>query len=204
MTMSQPTPTHYTVEDQGNSQRFIIPSRKIWFVIATTGFGVLIWTIGSIILAFFLPALFSSILNPPDAEEIGVLHIIIAAIILAMLVFWAFLGVFIVRIFLWHIGGKEIIDVTPQSIKLCRQIFNLGRTKVYHAEGIKNLRFAPPSKAPNLSDTAVDPYGISLTIDWLAFEYNNTKTIWFASGIDEAEAKHLLDIIKQHLAQKTV
>ena len=198
MTKSQPTPTHYTVKNLGISHQFIIPSRKIWYVIATTGFGVLIWTIGCITLAIFLPALLNSILNPTDVEEIGVFHLIIAAVILASLVFWAFLGVFIVRMFLWHIGGKEIIEVAPQSIELRRQIFNLGRTKVYLAEHIKNLRFAPPSKAPDLPDTVVDPYGISLTIDWLAFEYDK-KTVWFARSINDTEAKHLLEAIKQYL-----
>lgn len=196
--MSQPIPTSYTVKNLGTSHQFIIPSRKIWYVIATTGFGVLIWLAVSVILAIFLPALLNSVLNPTDVEEIGVLHLIIAAVILASILFWAFLGLFIGRIFLWHIGGKEVIEVTPQSIKLRRQIFNLGRTEVYRAEGIKNLRFAPPSKAPDLPDTAIDPYGISLTIDWLAFEYEK-KTVWFARSINEAEAKHLLEAIKQCL-----
>lgn len=194
--MAQPIPTHYTVKNLGASHQFIIPSRKIWYVIATTGFGVLIWTAVSVILAIFLPTLLNSVLNPTDVEEIGVLHLIIAVVILASILFWAFLGLFIGRIFLWHIGGKEIIEVTPQSIKLCSQIFNLGRTKIYRAEGIKNLRFAPPSKAPDLPDTVIDPYGISLTIDWLAFDYEQ-KTVWFARSINEAEARHLLEAIKQ-------
>ena len=198
MTTSPATPLHYTVKNLGTSRQFIIPSRKIWYVLATTGFGVFIWVLASIILAAFLPGLFNSILNPTDVEEIGVLHLIIAAVLLASLVFWAFLGVFIGRLFLWHLGGKETIEVTPQAIRLCRQIFNLGRTKTYHVERVKNLRFAPPSKAPDLSATAVDPYGISLTIDWLAFDYDK-KTIWFACSIDEAEAKQLLAAIKQSL-----
>jgi len=196
--MSQPAPTHYTVKNLGTSHQIIIPSRKIWYVIVTTGFGVLVWTAVSIVVAVFLPTLLNSILNPTNVEEIGVLHLIIAAVILASILFWAFLGLFIGRLFLWHIGGKEIIEVTPQSIKLRLQIFNLGRTKIYRTEGIRNLRFAPPAKAPDLPDTAVDPYGISLTIDWLAFEYDR-KTIWFARSINETEAKHLLEDIKQYL-----
>jgi hypothetical protein len=198
MTTSPSAPTHYIVKKLGATHQFIIPSRKIWYVIATTGFGVFIWVLGSIVLAVFLPPLFDSIFNPADVEEIGVLHLIIAAVILASLVFWIFLGAFIGRMFLWNIGGKEIIEITPQSIRLRSQIFNLGRTKNYPLERVKNLRFAPPSKAPDLPDTVVDPYGISLTIDWLAFDYE-AKTVWFARSINEAEAKQLLDSIKQHL-----
>ena len=118
MTTSPATPLHYTVKNLGTSRQFIIPSRKIWYVLATTGFGVLIWMLGSIVLAIFLPGLFNSILNPTGVEEIGVLHLIIAAVMLASLVFWIYLGVFIGRIFLWHIGGKEIIEVTPQELRL--------------------------------------------------------------------------------------
>ncbi|MBN1992872.1 MAG: hypothetical protein JW953_09205 [Anaerolineae bacterium] len=200
MTKLQPAPTHYTVRNLGISHQFIISSRKIWYVMATTGFGVLIWTIGCITLAIFLPGLFNSMLNATDGQEIGVFHVAIAVVLLASLVFWIFLGVFIVRIFLWHIGGKEIIEITPQSIKLRRQIFNLGRTKVYPLKHVKNLRFAPPAQAPDLPDIAVDPYGISLTIDWLAFEYDK-KTIWFARSLNETEARHLLKAIQQHLVQ---
>lgn len=198
--MPQLIPTHYIIKNLGESQQFIIPGRKIWYVIATTGFGAMIWTAGSVILTFFLPAMFNSIFNLAGAEEVGVLQLIIAGVILATLLFWAFLGVFIVRMFLWHIGGMEIIEVTPQSIRVRRQIFNVGRSSIYPAKRIRNLRFAPPSKAPDLPGSAVDPYGISLTIDRLAFEYE-TKTIWFARGLDGAEAKHLLDTIKQHLVQ---
>jgi hypothetical protein len=198
MTPTHPTPTHYTVENQDNSHRFIIPSRKVWYVIATLGVGVTIWVAGSVIFAVILVAILSNILGSTDAAEEGQwLTVLIAVAMLGVTIFWTFMGLSIVQIFLWHIAGKETIEVTPRSMTLRRQVFNWGRANVYLVEHIKDLRLSLPADTPDMPDI-VDAYGVSLTFDWLVFDYE-AETIRFARGIGKAEAKQLLNTIKKYL-----
>ncbi|MFC1975079.1 hypothetical protein ACFLXQ_01620 [Chloroflexota bacterium] len=198
MTITQPTPTHYTVENRGDSHRFIILSRKVWYVIATIGVGVTIWAAGSVVLAIILVALLSNILGPADVAREGQwLTVVIAVAMLGVTIFWAFMGTSIVRIFLWHIAGKETIEVTSQSMTLRRQVFNWGRAKIYPVERIKDLRLSLPVDTPDMPDI-VDAYGVSLTFDWLVFDYE-AETIRFARGIGKAEARQLLGTIEKYL-----
>jgi hypothetical protein len=198
MTIAPPTPTHYIIENRGNSHRFIIPSRKVWYVLATLGVGVTIWAAGSVIFAIILVAILSSILGPADVASEGQwLTVVIAVAMLGVTIFWTFMGISIVRIFLWHIAGKETIEVTSQSMTLRRQVFNWGRTNVYLAERIKDLRLSLPVGTPDIPDI-VDVYGVSLTFDWLAFDYG-AETIRFARGIGKAEARQLLNTIEKYL-----
>ena len=49
-----------------------------------------------------------------------------------------------------------------------------------------------------MSERSVDMWGLNLTRGWLAFDYG-AKTIKFARGLEEAEAKQLLKAIEEAL-----
>jgi hypothetical protein len=100
-------------------------------------------------------------------------------------------------VFLWAIymlvlamAGREVIEVSQQSIVIRRKII-IGNTilptappKEYPMEHIKNLRTWP-------------------ALRWsgggaLAFDYG-AKTVRFAAGIDDAEARQILERLKDSL-----
>jgi hypothetical protein len=111
-----------------------------------------------------------------------------------LMAFSAFVAVWV---FLWAIymlvlatAGREIIEVSQQSIVIKRKII-IGNTalpttpsKEYLMKHIKNLRTWP-------------------ALRWsgggaLAFDYG-AKTVRFAAGIDDAEARQILERLKQSL-----
>lgn len=197
MTVVQPTPARFTVEDQDNSRRIVIPSRKVWYTIASTGFGVAVLTTGSVIWGIVLLAVLNSIIGPTNlTREVRLLNVVVAVIMLGAGGFWAFMGMLIVRTFLWHVAGRELVEVTPQSITLRRQVFNSGRPKMYLVEHIKDLRLSPPVSKSCFP--IIDMWGLNLTRGWLAFDYGG-KTIRFARGLEEAEGKQLLKVIEDAL-----
>lgn len=90
-----------------------------------------------------------------------------------------------------HRPHPPVVNSEPPDVQL-------GRSRVYPVERIKDMCLESPSVAPDFPGTTTDFYGMSLTIDGLAFECE-AKTIWFACGLDEAEARQLLGTIKGHV-----
>lgn len=109
------------------------------------------------------------------------------------LVAWTVGGIFCTLIIIWNIAGKEIISISSNAIRLERKALNVGSNKLYSIGDVKNIRIHTGNASPFSWQWSMEFYGIGG--GKLAFDYG-LKTIRFASGIDEIEAKHLMELLK--------
>ncbi len=161
----------------GNKLRITIPSLKKWPMIIFLIVWLTLWSVGGI---FAVRAIVTG-------ENV--------LFLLLWLIFWLFFEIFSIYHLLWQIFGQERIEVTADSLTICQAILGIGRGKQYAGEHIKRIRADASSR--------VDPYpladeGISMNkgTGMIAFDYQG-ETIRMGIGIDEAEAKYLVNMIQR-------
>jgi hypothetical protein len=99
---------------------------------------------------------------------------------------WTVFGVYAIWSWLWLLGGREIIRIENGILSVRKEVGRLGRTNEYSLTDIRALRVSPPVYQ---SRRNMVPDGT------IAFDYG-AKTYRLGSGIDEAEAKHLVETIR--------
>ena len=103
---------------------------------------------------------------------------------------WTVGGAAAIYFWLWNAAGHEIISLTPTGLTVRRDILGFGRSKEYDLPSIKNLRIVPTLVIPNFNYAAQSFPGGTIAFDYGA------KTFRFGGGLDEAEASHLIDVLK--------
>ncbi|MCP4346096.1 MAG: hypothetical protein GY795_11300 [Desulfobacterales bacterium] len=148
----------------------IIPSKKNLVAIIFLG----CWSVGWAFCGVMAISEFFT-----DATERSFLSVI--------LVGWIFGGIIAIYPLLWNLAGKEIISLSSKELIHKRNIFGLGKLKRYHINLIENIRLTTEN-----SEEAVFGFGSGT----IAFDYSQ-KTFKFGSNIDEAEAKHIINVIAE-------
>jgi hypothetical protein len=195
------------MQEEGASLKITIPSRKNYFIIFFLGFWLTFWAFGEImalgiVFGGILQLLFNTSGVLPEIGAGGLAGLLGGGVfMLVWLSGWTVGGGFVFYTFLWQLTGKENIEISHDIIKIQNAIFRFGRTKEYAAKHIKDLRVSP---------AVVDnfhPFGWSrASFVWgrpnglLAFDYG-AKTFRFGGGIDEAEAKQILEKIAGRFPQ---
>lgn len=100
---------------------------------------------------------------------------------------WTVFGLMAIWSWLWILAGREIIRIESGILAIRKEIGGLGRTKEYSVSEMRDLRVGPPVYQGRRN---MIPDGT------IAFDYG-AKTYRFAQAIDEAEAKQLIDTIRQ-------
>jgi hypothetical protein len=154
-----------------------IPSTKNWFVILFIGFWLCGWLFGEV----------SVIRQLATGKTAGG----ISLFMVAWLGGWTVGGAAAIYFWLWNIAGHEIVSLTPTSLTLRRDILGFGRSNEYDLPSVKNLRIAFTLANTNLTIPA-QSFGGGGSI---AFDYG-AKTFRFGGGLDDAEAAHLIDVLK--------
>jgi len=103
---------------------------------------------------------------------------------------WTVGGCVAIYFWLWNVAGHEIISLTPTSLTIRRDILGFGRSREYDLPNVKNLRIVPTLGIANFNYTAQSFAGGSMAFDYGA------KTFRFGGGLDEAEAPHLIEVLK--------
>jgi len=178
MPITPPEPRH-TVEDTGDGLRFYIPPPRHWYVLLFLILWLFVWVgIGS---QFVFGAFFRT------TTGLDWFHVIWS-------VGW-FLGTgYVIFTVAWMLVGVEVIDVSPQGIQARRQVFGLGRTRDYDGNHIRQLRASPMNYSAFNRSQSFESLG--LAGGQIAFDYG-AKTVRFGGGIDEAEARMIVDAIVQ-------
>ena len=104
---------------------------------------------------------------------------------------WTVGGAAAIYFWLWNIAGHEIVSLTPTSLTIRRDILGFGRSREYDLPSVKNLRIPLTLANTNLTIPA-QSFGGGGTI---AFDYG-AKTFRFGGGLADAEASHLIDVLK--------
>jgi hypothetical protein len=199
----------HSIQDEGFSFKVIIPSRKNYFAMIFLGIWLTGWAfgeimVGGIFLAGIVQLFFKTPAILPAVGQSGVAGLFGGGLfMLVWLAGWTVGGGYALYTFLWQLTGKENIEVSYDLIKIQRALFGLGRTREYAATHIKNLRVTPWGADQNIfgRSRASSVWGISGGL--LAFDYG-AKTFRFGAGVDEAEAKQILEEIVARFPQYRV
>lgn len=100
---------------------------------------------------------------------------------------------------LWHVRGKEIVQVDATAITLTRRVLGLERPRRYLASHVRDLRAVP--RGGMAGDPSMwQAFGIDPCT--LAFDYG-ARTVRFGVGLDEAEARQIVAAVGARFAGYT-
>jgi hypothetical protein len=159
-----------------------MPNRRSWFVIGMLAFWVCAWGVGEVIgsTTWFKGEV-------PPGEE---------GLMLAWLGVWTVSGLAALVALQWQVMGKEIVMVQGQALRTRREGGGIGFRKEYDVQQIANLRVEQPKFSPFDVSASFQLWGIGGGV--IAFE-SGGKTRRFGAGLDEAEAKQVVDSLKRRL-----
>ncbi|WP_460711549.1 hypothetical protein [Lysobacter terrae] len=166
-----------SVTNEPDGLQIVIPSRKNVFAIIF----LLIW------LCFWFFGESSAIrdLSNPKSESSGFTAIWLAA--------WTAGGCFALLSWLWTVAGREVLKFGSGRFTHRRAIGPVGWTKTYEIAHVKEMRAVP---APAFGSRGNGFNSMGLTGGQIAFDYGS-RTINIGNGIDEAEAKALIEQVRR-------
>ncbi len=182
MFVKPPGPRHQVIE-RGDGIAIRIPARRNIFILAFLTFWLCGWAVGEVSAPV---AFFASAKKDPGA----------AAFLLFWLCGWTLGGAFALGVWLWQFKGCELIAAFPAGLSIRHEVFGCGRTKSYDVAEIRDLRVAPSSYDPFDFRSRMGVWGLGRGS--IAFDYG-FKTFRFAAGVDEAEARIILQRITDAL-----
>ncbi len=119
--------------------------------------------------------------------------------LLFWLVGWTAVGVHMIWSSAWNLVGKEKIVLSGDRLILSNKALTFGATKAYALNEARKFRLYVPLDTKSTSTSFwKTPFDntFSFPRGKLAFDYG-MKTVRFAFGIDEPEARYLLSLLKQ-------
>lgn len=117
-------------------------------------------------------------------------------LMLAWLGVWTVSGLAAILALQWQIMGKEIVTVHELTIKTRGEGGGIGFPKEYALHEMANLRVEQPRFSPFDVSASFQLWGIGG--GEIAFE-SGGKTQRFGTGLDEAEAKQIVDVLKRRI-----
>jgi len=171
------------IKDIINGYKIEIPAPRNWFVIIFMTAWLGGWAMGW----FFA---FTSIVQDFSNGWDG-----INFFLLFWLTGWTVGGAFVIKTLTWMILGKEIITIKNGQLEIIRKGDILSQPKSYDLNTATNFEVKKTPAFSYLNNSAGrNPWNNS-SLGTLQFDYG-MKTINFGIGIDEAEAKFLLEKFK--------
>ncbi len=177
-----------SIKDDGYSLEIVIPVQKgIVHMIAAV--MMCIWLIGWIfgeITAIGILLDFG-----PLSGSDQTMQFTFGTFIGLWLIVWTLVGVTAFALTVWFLFGKNIIVYSQGILFVSKRALIFKREKHYSAFEIKNMRLRLFASAPYSTVQRCQRH--SPYIDMLAFDHGK-KIVTFAAGIDEVEAKHILNL----------
>lgn len=122
---------------------------------------------------------------------------VVGALIIGLIfAFWSYFAYAIVRSLLWQLGGREIIHVQLNSIRLTRKIFSWHWSREYSFADISHLRedYRPWAVAERIPGFRSNPEKDGV----IRFKAKG-KPHRFAINVSRAEAKEIVAQIKKYV-----
>jgi len=201
MPVMQPASPRSTIEDKESALIITIPTHKDWLSITVMLFWLASWACGELTVVgmgaiFLFGGLVGWLGNSPETSAAGL------SAFVGMSLFWSFWfviwtigGLFALYYLLWQFTGAERIEIGAQTITLRRLVLNMGsRPRTYLAEHIRDLRTV--ANPPYSWWWSSRMYYWQWMFGSINFDYG-AKTIRCGSGVDEAEAKHIIKTIQE-------
>jgi hypothetical protein len=173
MLVVQPPKPRYTIADQGDRLKIIIPGRR-----------PILGIVASVVIVLILVFMLRALAAENQLAEVPWLVILV----LAGAVFFFSYNL------LGNVIGREVIVVEAQRLSVRYEVVSVGRTREYLAEHILDLRaLSELQPALRLQHAMFSPWG--LKVYSMAFDYG-ARTYYLGSGATEAEAKQIVAAIK--------
>ncbi len=179
----KPSGPQHTATEQSDGLAIRIPSKRNIFIVGFLTFWLCGWLVGEIMapIGFFAAA----------RKDPGT-----AAFLLFWLCGWTVGGAFAIFIWLWQVKGCEVVLISPTALSIKREVFGYGPNKQYDVSEIRQLRVSPLTFNPFDFRSSMTFWSIGGGA--LAFDYG-FKTYRFGAGVDEAEARIILQTITARL-----
>lgn len=155
-----------------------IPSKKNWFITIFLPLWLGLWFLGE------MSAIKEIIKGAQDHQGFMILW----------LAGWTAGGAFAATAWLWNVAGKEILKFTQSAMTYTRAIGGLKISREYDLTHVKDLRVSPTPSGFFIQGGGFDMLG--LNGGPISFDYG-AKTVRIGSGVDEAEAKIIVQEIKR-------
>jgi hypothetical protein len=155
-----------------------IPSKKNWFVIVFLLFWLGGWLMGEISVG-------KDILEGGKNQQ---------GFMIFWLAGWTVGGAFAITTWLWNVAGKEILHFSQSAMTYTRAIGKLKISHEYDLAHIKDLRVTPIPSGFFGQRNNFEMLG--LRGGPISFDYG-AKTLRIGAGVDEAEAKKIVEEIKR-------
>lgn len=159
-----------------------IPSKKNWFVIIFMSAWICGWFMGE---SFALAAIFNS--DTP---------IFANAFLFFWLIAWTAGGALVIYTISWQLMGKEIISIHRGILQIEKSVKGIGRKKKYDIKSIKNID-VNPTEDSGMWGRSYNRSLIGTKGGKIKFDYG-MSTIKFAQSIEEAEARMLIEKLKEN------
>ncbi len=176
--MEVPSKGRAKIYEDINRLEITIPSSRIWIAIIFLTFWMGGWLFGEVTVI--------GILWKQDTPLFA------NDFLLFWLLCWTLGGAFVIFVIANMVAGKEVISLERVELRIFRGVFGIGRKKTYDCGEIKNLQLNPELHSSPMISQVRSIY--KLNSGTLKFDYG-MKTVKFAAGIDEAEARFLFEKI---------
>lgn len=180
--MEKPYAGKSTFTDTISGLDISIPAPKNWFGIIFIGAWLCGWAFGEV---FALTTLIN-----------GVEEVFVGLFMLFWLIMWTAGGVMAFRTLFWMASGKELITFERGQLTLDFDGLLFTRAKTYDIREMQNLRVSEGGWGTDVWGNSRNMYLMAGKTGKIKFDYG-LKTIKFASSIDEAEARFILNKLKE-------
>ncbi len=187
--MEQPYKGRAIIQDNFTDLQIIIPTKKNWFIILFIGAWLGGWLFGEVFAIGAVTGLLGG--NPAGF------------FILFWLIGWTVGGFFALRMFLWNLKGQEIITVGQGILSIDKKGILFYKPKVFDLNEVKNIRVQEDNLGyGGLFGGRRNDFGGFNLSGTIRFDYG-LQTVKFAGGLDEAEAKSIIQKLKdRHLLKE--
>jgi hypothetical protein len=181
MSVTTPKP-RATLTGGPEGLEIVIPAQRNLVVLVFLGIWLVGWVTGEV------TTLAELLMDGPRRSE---------GVVLLWLALWTLGGVFAGYMWLWMLVGKERILMGTSALRVKRDVLGLGPAHTYQLFRVRNLRVATRPVGPR--DTVVTPRLARLVGGLIAFEHEG-QTVRFGASIDEAEARMIVERMRQRYA----
>ncbi len=169
-----------SIEGRSDSLLISIPVIKRISIILFLVASLIVWFIGEKILI-------SLILVMPSQDSYRLYFLL-------WFIAWTVVGFMIAIKLLWFIAGREVVTVSPLSIKIEKVYTGFRSGKDYSLETVKNLRMRPGFSANHHQGMIKGLFFKGYAI----FDYGR-KTVTFLASTKTDEAEYVLDRVMEHI-----
>lgn len=180
--MEKPYRGRATIQDNFSDVQITIPAKRNWFILIFVGAWLCGWLMGEV---FVLGGITRSIGSDPAS-----------IFILFWLIAWTVGGFFAFRAFLWNLIGKEVVTVGQGRLMIDKKGALLFKPKTYDLNEVRNIRVQEDNPGFNGIFGTQRTNFSAFNLGTIRFDYG-LQTVKFAGGIDEAEAKFIIDKLKE-------